>query len=75
MLNARCKNDITYYYEGDMMTTYEKINEKTPCGGDYSEIYYFDDNGDPIEAEKATQYVIRECDRDGNLIKETYGTK
>ena len=61
--------------QGDIMTTYEMVNEKTPCGGDYSEIFYFDDNGNYIEAEKATKFVIRECQSDGNLIKETYGTK
>ena len=57
------------------MANYERINEKTPCGGDYFEIFYFDDNGNPIESEKATKFVIRECDSNGNLIKETYGTK
>lgn len=57
------------------MANYERINEKTPCGGDYSEIFYFDDNGNPVEAERATKFVIRECDSDGNLIKETYGIK
>ena len=58
-----------------MMVNYERVNEKTPCGGEYSEIFYFDDNRNPIDAEKATIFVIRECDCDGNLIKETYGIK
>lgn len=49
--------------------------KKLLAGGDYSEIFYFDDNGNPIEAERATKFVIRECDSDGNLIKETYGIK
>ena len=57
------------------MATYERVNEKTPCGGVYSEIFYLDDNGNSVEAEEATKFVIRECDSDGNLIKETYGTK
>lgn len=57
------------------MATYERVNEKTPCGGVYSEIFYLDDNGNPVEAEEATKFVIRECDSDGNLIKETYATK
>lgn len=43
------------------MATYERVNEKTPCGGDYSEIFYFDDNGHPIEAEEAT-YAKNEKD-------------
>ncbi len=57
------------------MTTHERVNEKTPCGGDYSEIFYFDDAGKPVDAKDATKFIIRECDRDGNLIKETYATK
>lgn len=58
-----------------MMTTYERINEKTPCGGEYSEIFYFDDNNNPIDAKEATRFVIRECDCNGNLIQETVGLK
>ena len=41
-----------------MMAAYERANKKTPCGGDYSEIFYFDDNGNPVEAEEATKFVI-----------------
>lgn len=31
-----------------MMANYERVNEKTPCGGEYSEIFYFDDNRNQI---------------------------
>lgn len=53
--------------------THEKIAGKTPSGGDYSEIYYFDDLGNPADAEIATRCVIRECKNDGTLIREIYG--
>ena len=29
---------------------YKRIDEKTPSGGDYSEIYYFDNNGNQIDS-------------------------
>lgn len=57
------------------MASYERTDEKTPAGGDYSEIYYLDSNGNLTEAEKATELIIRECTSDGTLIKETYGKK
>lgn len=55
------------------MANYERINEKTPSGGDYSEIYYFDNNDNPVDEKEATKFVIRECDFDGNLIQEIFG--
>lgn len=51
-----------------------KVNEPTPNGGDYSEIVFFNDNGDIVEEENATRCVIRECKNDGSLIAETWGT-
>ena len=57
------------------MTMHERMNENTPCGGDYSEIFYFDNNGKPVDAKDATRFIIRECDGDGNLIKETCAIK
>ena len=53
--------------------THERIDEKTPSGGDYSEIYYFDDAGNPTDSEKATNCIIRECLEDGTLINEIHG--
>lgn len=55
------------------MATYRRDNEETPSGGTYSEIYYFDD-GNPADEEEATRCVIRECDKDGNLLNEIWGT-
>lgn len=53
--------------------SYERIDEKTPAGGDYSEIYYLDNNGNPAEPQKATTCIIRECLKDGTLLNEIYG--
>ena len=55
------------------MTTYERKNAKTPNGGDYSEIYYFNDKNESVPKEKASKAVIRECKEDGTLIHETFG--
>ena len=48
----------------------------TPSGGDYSEIFCFDEMGNSISAEnigKLTAFaVIRECKEEGTLINETY---
>lgn len=40
----------------------------------YTEIYYFDSNGETTTKEKATEAIIRELDQDGNLIQETRGS-
>lgn len=53
---------------------YEKIIEETPNGGAYSEIYYFNDNDEPEDREKATKCIIRECAADGTLLNEIFGT-
>lgn len=55
------------------MATHKRVNEKTPNGGAYSEIFYFDDNGHLVDEKEATRCSIRECDSDGNLIRETHG--
>jgi len=38
-----------------------------------TEVYYFDDNDNMVDPEKATKGVIRELDENGNLIRETWG--
>lgn len=53
--------------------TYKKIMGKTPAGGDYSEIYYYDSDGSPIDEEKASKCIIRECKADGTLLNEIFG--
>lgn len=56
------------------MATYRRNNEKTPSGGTYSEIYFFDDDGNPADEKDATRCVIRECGKDGTLLNEIWGT-
>lgn len=53
--------------------THTRINEKTPTGGDYSEILYLDDAGNLVDETVATKCVIRECKNDGTLVNETFG--
>ena len=45
----------------------------TPSGGDYSEIVFFNDDGDVVEEKDATCCVIRECKDDGSIVNETWG--
>lgn len=54
-----------------MDKTYERLNEKTPNGGDYSEVFYLDEDGKPADKEVAVTAVVRECMNDGSLIMET----
>ena len=55
------------------MVSYEKIEEKTPSDGDYSEIYYMDKDGNPTDKEDAITCIIRECKSDGTLLNEIHG--
>lgn len=56
------------------MAKHYRVNEKTPNGGDYSEIYYLDANMNVVDEEEAVRCVIRECTKSGELIAETWGT-
>lgn len=51
----------------------KRINEETPNGGDYSEIFNFDENGNPADEIEAKKCVIRECKADGTLVNELLG--
>lgn len=55
------------------MATYKRIDGKTPNGGAYSEIFFFDEAGNSVDEEKAVRLVIRECAENGDLIAETWG--
>ena len=55
------------------MATHERINEKTPNGGDYSELFYLDHDGHVVDETEATRCVIREYKSNGDLICETWG--
>lgn len=55
------------------MAKHKKIMGKTPNGGAYSEIYFFDNSGNIVDETKAVKCVIRECAENGDLIAETWG--
>ncbi|HOV80808.1 MAG TPA: hypothetical protein PK728_12015 [Bacillota bacterium] len=46
----------------------------TPAGGVRSDIVYMDDQGNVVDKSKATRAVIREMDRNGKVLRETFGT-
>ena len=54
--------------------THKRIDERTPSGGDYSEIYYLDKDNNVVDESAAVKCVIRECKADGTLVFETYCT-
>ena len=50
-----------------------RINEPTPYGGDYSEVFYFDSNDNIVsDPDTAVRGVIRECAQNGDLISSTW---
>ena len=57
---------------GDVMKP-NRVYGPTPSGGDYSEIVFFNDDGDVVEEKDATCCVIRECKDDGSIVNETWG--
>ena len=50
-----------------------RIPGPTSAGGDYSEIFYFDADGNITDKDNAVRCVIRECTADGTLLQETFG--
>lgn len=56
------------------MAKYKRTNEPTPSGGAYSEIYFFDNDGNAVDEKEAARCVIRECAENGELINEIWGT-
>lgn len=51
----------------------ERVNEKTPHGGEYMIAYYYDDNFKPADIKKATIIKIVEYDKKDNPVFETLG--
>ena len=51
-----------------------RINEPTPNGGDYSEIFYLNYDGDLVDENVATHAIIRECKNDGTLVNEIFAS-
>ena len=56
------------------MAKYIRINEKTPSGGAYSEMHFFDGKGNLVDEKDAVRCSIRECAENGDLINEIWGT-
>jgi len=54
------------------MITSERREHQTPNGGDYSEIFYFNDEGNIVDKEAATKAIIKEYKKDGSLVYETF---
>jgi hypothetical protein len=53
--------------------TSERVNRKTPNGGEYSIAYFVDKNGNPIDKDKAERVEIIEFDANDKQIRRTYG--
>lgn len=51
----------------------ERSDNPTPCGGDYSIAYYYDEEGFPCEKINANFVNIVEYAADGTRINEHYG--
>jgi hypothetical protein len=52
----------------------EIVYEKTPNGGDYSEFYMLDKNGNLAKTEdEAVEFRILEKRNDGSVVETTYG--
>ena len=50
------------------------VRQRTPNGGSYSEMWYFDRNGEVAkDMESAERFRINEKDDDGRIIQTTYG--
>ena len=56
------------------MAKKERINGKTPSGGDYSELVYLDENFKNVDEKDAKFCVIYEYLNDGTVVGTTYGT-
>lgn len=49
----------------------ERIETKTPSGGDFYEFYPMDKNRNSCSKEDAEIIMVRELTKDGKLLKET----
>lgn len=55
------------------MATQKRIDEQTPNGGAYSIMFFFDDNDKLVEEKEATKFIVKEYDKNDNIIIETNG--
>lgn len=53
--------------------TFERVYDKTPNGGDFSEIYYYNQNHMPCLSNEAVTCTILERKFSGEIITRTYG--
>ena len=53
----------------------QRLDGKTPFGGDYTEITFFDKEGKEVEKQFATKLVVKEFTNEGKLVHETIMTK
>lgn len=61
--------------EEENIITHERFNKPTPNGGDYSEIFYMDEDGNYVDKRVAVKAVIYECKNDGTAIRRTFMEK
>jgi hypothetical protein len=54
--------------------TSERVDGKTPNGGDFSIAYFMDEKGNPVPKKQAKRAEIIEYKKDGIVIQRTYGT-
>jgi len=52
--------------------TSERRDGPTPRGGDYSEILYFDDDGNSVDKELASRAIVKEYEKNGTVINEIF---
>jgi len=65
-------DEATPVDEGSSLITSERRDNPTPNGGDYSEIFYFDDDGNSVDKTVATKAIIKEYKKDGTVINEIF---
>ena len=58
--------------EGASIITSERRDNPTPNGGDYSEIFYFDDDGNSVDKTAATRAIVKEYKNDGTVVNEVF---
>jgi hypothetical protein len=54
--------------------TSERRDGPTPKGGDYSEVFYFDNNGNSVDKDVASKVIVKEYKSDGTVINEVFAT-
>lgn len=59
--------------ESKVPGSYERVELHLSSGVDYIEYHYMDDQDRPAPRDKATKCKIRECDANGNVLRELWG--